>query len=398
MKIVLAYSGGLDTSVAIVWLKEKYNAEIVGFCSDVGQGEDLEAVRKKALKTGAVSCHVLDQREEFVRDFVFPALRAGAVYEGEYYLGTALARPCIARGMMEVAARESATAIAHGSTGKGNDQVRFELGAYWFNPSIKIIAPWREWDFKSRSELIAFAAAKNIPVEATASKPYSIDRNLLHTSYEGGILEDPDVEPPAEMFQRTADPRRAPDTAREVAIAFEKGTPVAVDGKTLGPAALLSELNAVAGEHGIGRADVVEDRFVGMKSRGVYETPGGTLLHKAHRAVASLTMDREAMRLRDGLAVEYATLAYRGFWFSPEREALQKLVDSVNEPVTGLARLRLYKGAVTVIGRRAPRSLYRNDIVTFEDDRGAYDQRDAGGFIRLNGLRLRTTAMANRAR
>ncbi len=398
MKILVAYSGGLDTSVAIVWLKEKYNADIVGFCSDVGQGEDLEATRRKALKTGAVSCHVLDQREEFVRDFVFPAVRAGAVYEGEYYLGTALARPCIARGMMDVAAREGATAIAHGSTGKGNDQVRFELGAYWFNPSIKIIAPWREWEFKSRSELIAFAAAKNIPVEATAARPYSIDRNLLHTSYEGGILEDPDAEPPPEMFQRTADPRKAPDQPREVAISFEKGTPVAVDGNPLGPAALLSELNILAGEHGIGRADVVEDRFVGMKSRGVYETPGGTLLHKAHRAVASLTMDREAMRLRDTLSVEYATLTYRGFWFSPEREALQKLVDSVNEPVTGVARLRLYKGSAAVIGRRAPRSLYRNDIVTFEDDRGAYDQRDAGGFIRLNGLRLRTTALANKGR
>jgi len=393
MKIVLAYSGGLDTSVAIVWLKEKYDAEIVGFCSDVGQGEDLEAARKKALRTGAVSCHVLDQRDEFVRDFVFPAVRGAAVYEGTYYLGTALARPCIARGMMEVAAREGATAIAHGSTGKGNDQVRFELGAYWFNPSIRIIAPWREWEFKSRSELLAFAEAKKIPVEATASKPYSIDRNLLHTSYEGGILEDPDAEPPAEMFQRTADPRRAPDEPREVAISFEKGTPVAVDEKPLGPAALLSELNTIAGTHGVGRADVVEDRFVGMKSRGVYETPGGTLLHVAHRGVASLTMDREAMRMRDSVAVEYATLIYRGFWFSPEREALQKLIDAVNEPVTGTARLRLYKGSATLIGRKSPRSLYRNDIVTFEDDRGAYDQRDAGGFIRLNALRLRTTAM-----
>jgi argininosuccinate synthase len=393
MKIVLAYSGGLDTSVAIVWLKEKYDAEIVGFCSDVGQGEDLEAARKKALRTGAVSCHVLDQRDEFVRDFVFPAVRAAAVYEGTYYLGTALARPCIARGMMEVAAREGATAIAHGSTGKGNDQVRFELGAYWFNPSIRIIAPWREWDFKSRSELLAFAEAKKIPVEATASKPYSIDRNLLHTSYEGGILEDPDSEPPAEMFQRTADPRRAPDEPREVAISFEKGTPVAVDEKPLAPAALLSELNTIAGAHGVGRADVVEDRFVGMKSRGVYETPGGTLLHLAHRGVASLTMDREAMRMRDSVSVEYSTLVYRGFWFSPEREALQKLIDAVNEPVTGTARLRLYKGSATLIGRKSPRSLYRNDIVTFEDDRGAYDQRDAGGFIRLNALRLRTTAM-----
>jgi argininosuccinate synthase len=398
MKIVLAYSGGLDTSVAIVWLKEKYDAEIVGFCSDVGQGEDLEAARKKALRTGALSCHVLDQREEFVRDFVFPAVRAGAVYEGEYFLGTALARPCIARGMMEVAAREGATAIAHGSTGKGNDQVRFELGAYWFNPSIKIIAPWREWEFKSRSELIAFAAAKKIPVEATSAKPYSIDRNLLHTSYEGGILEDPDAEPPVEMFQRTADPRRAPDAPRDVSIGFEKGTPVSVDGKPLGAAALLTELNTLAGEHGVGRADVVEDRFVGMKSRGVYETPGGTLLHKAHRGVASLTMDREAMRLRDTLSVEYAALVYRGFWFSPEREALQKLVDAVNEPVTGVARLRLYKGSATLIGRTSPRSLYRNDIVTFEDDRGAYDQRDAGGFIRLHGLRLRTAAMAAKNR
>jgi argininosuccinate synthase len=396
MRIVLAYSGGLDTSVAIGWLREKYKAEIVAFCSDVGQQEDLEAARQKALRCGVVSCHVFDQREEFVRDFVFPAVRAAALYQGEYYLGTALARPCITRGMMEVAAKEKTNVIAHGATGKGNDQVRFELGAYWFDPSVKIIAPWREWDFKSRSELIAFAQAHNIPVEASKAKPYSIDRNLLHTSYEGGILEDPDAEPPAEMFQRTVDPRRAPDEPADVSIAFERGTPVAVNGKPLSPAALLTELNRIAGEHGVGRADVVEDRFVGMKSRGVYETPGGTLLYKAHRGVASLTMDREAMRLRDTLAVEYAGLVYRGFWFSPEREALQKLVDDVNEPVTGTARLRLYKGSLTLIGRSAPKSLYRTDIVTFEDDRGAYDQRDAGGFIRLNALRLRTTASARR--
>jgi argininosuccinate synthase len=396
MKIVLAYSGGLDTSVAIGWLQEKYKAEIVAFCSDVGQQEDLEAARQKALGCGVVACHVLDQRDEFVRDFVFPAVRAAALYQGEYYLGTSLARPCITRGLMEVAAKEKTNVIAHGATGKGNDQVRFELGAYWFNPSVKIIAPWREWDFKSRSEMIAFAQSHKIPVEASTAKPYSIDRNLLHTSYEGGILEDPDAEPPAEIFQRTVDPRRAPDRAREVAISFERGTPVAVDGKTLSPAALLAELNKIAGEHGVGRADVVEDRFVGMKSRGVYETPGGTLLYKAHRGVASLTMDREAMRLRDTLAVEYATLVYRGFWFSPEREALQKLVDDVNEPVTGTARLRLYKGSLTLIGRTAPRSLYRTDIVTFEDDRGAYDQRDAGGFIRLNALRLRTTSSARK--
>jgi len=394
MKIVLAYSGGLDTSVAIGWLQEKYKAEIVAFCSDVGQQEDLEAARQKALRCGVVACHVFDQREEFVRDFVFPAVRAAALYQGEYYLGTSLARPCITRGLMEVAAKENTNVIAHGATGKGNDQVRFELGAYWFNPSVKIIAPWREWDFKSRSEMIAFAQAHNIPVEASTAKPYSIDRNLLHTSYEGGILEDPDAEPPAEIFQRTVDPRRAPDQPREVAISFERGTPVAVDGKPLSPAALLTELNRIAGEHGVGRADVVEDRFVGMKSRGVYETPGGTLLYKAHRGVASLTMDREAMRLRDTLAVEYATLVYRGFWFSPEREALQKLVDDVNEPVTGTARLRLYKGSLTLIGRKAPKSLYRADVVTFEDDHGAYDQRDAGGFIRLNALRLRTTASA----
>jgi argininosuccinate synthase len=392
MKILLAYSGGLDTSVAIVWLQKKYNAEIIGFCSDVGQEEDLEAARAKALRTGAKACHVLDQREEFVRDFVYPAVRGNAIYEGEYYLGTSLARPCIARGMMEVAAREGCSAIAHGSTGKGNDQVRFELGAYWFNPSIRIIAPWREWEFKSRSELISFAEQHKIPVEASTAKPYSIDRNILHTSYEGGILEDPDKEPPAEMFQRTVDPRKAPNEPRDVEIRFEKGDPVAVDGRPLAPAALLGELNKIAGAHGVGRADVVEDRFVGMKSRGVYETPGGTLLHKAHRAVASLTMDREAMRLRDSLSTEYAALLYRGFWFSPEREAMQKLIDSVNEPVTGTARLRLFKGSLTVIGRSAPKSLYRADIVTFEDDRGAYDQKDATGFIRLNALRLRTSA------
>ncbi len=396
MKILLAYSGGLDTSVAIIWLQKQYNAEIIGFCSDIGQEEDLEGARAKALRTGAKACHVLDQRDEFVRDFVFPAIRGAAVYEGEYFLGTALARPCIARGMMEIAAREGCGAIAHGATGKGNDQVRFELAAYWFNPSIKIIAPWREWEFKSRSELMAFATQQKIPVEASAAKPYSIDRNILHTSYEGGVLEDPDKEPPAEMFQRTIDPRKAPNQPRDVEIRFEKGNPVAVDGQAMGPSALLAELNKIAGEHGVGRADVVEDRFVGMKSRGVYETPGGTVLHKAHRAVASLTMDREAMRLRDSLATEYAALIYRGFWFSPEREALQKLIDAVNEPVTGVARLRLFKGNLMVIGRNAARSLYRADIVTFEDDRGSYDQRDAGGFIRLNALRLRTTAVAYR--
>ena len=392
MKIVLAYSGGLDTSVAIVWLKEKYDAEIVGFCSDVGQGEDLEAARKKALRTGAVSCHVLDQRDEFVRDFVFPAVRAAAVYEGTYYLGTALARPCIARGMMEVAAREGATAICHGSTGKGNDQVRFELGAYGSTrPSASSRPGGNGTSVPLRAAGVRRGAEdsrRGDGVEAVFDRP-----NLLHTSYEGGILEDPDAEPPAEMFQRTADPRRAPDEPREVSIGFEKGSPVAVDGKTLGPAALLAELNTIAGAHGVGRADVVEDRFVGMKSRGVYETPGGTLLHQAHRARrlpdhgprGDAPARRRRGRIRDA--------GLPGLLVLPGAEALQKMIDAINEPVTGVARLRLYKGSSTLIGRTSPRSLYRNDIVTFEDDRGAYDQRDATGFIRLNALRLRTTAM-----
>ena len=394
MKIVLAYSGGLDTSVAIVWLKEKYDAEIVGFCSDVGQGEDLEAARKKALRTGAVSCHVLDQRDEFVRDFVFPAVRAAAVYEGAYYLGTALARPCIARGMMEVAAREGATAIAHGSTGKGNDQVRFELGAYWFNPSIRIIAPWREWEFKSRSELLAFAAAKKIPVEATAAKPYSIDRNLLHTSYEGGILEDPDVEPPAEMFQRTADPRRAPDEPREVAIAFEKGTPVAVDGKPLGPAALLAELNTLAGRarrrprrRGRGPLRRHEEPRRLRDPGGNAPTPGapgGGVADDGPRG------DAPARQRRRSSTRRWSTGASGS---RPSAKRCRNWSTPSTSPSPATARLRLYKGSATLIGRSSPRSLYRNDIVTFEDDRGAYDQRDAGGFIRLNALRLRTTAM-----
>ena len=387
-KLVLAYSGGLDTSVAIHWLVEKYRCEVVAVCADIGQDEDLAGAEKKALATGAKKALTLDLRDAFVRDFVFPALRAGAIYEGEYLLGTSLARPCIMKGIMDTVRAEGADAIAHGATGKGNDQVRFELTAYHFDPGIKIIAPWREWDFKGRSQLIAYTKQHHIPIEATLEKPYSVDRNLFHTSYEGGILEDPWRKPDPEMFQRTRDPRRAPDEPKTVEIEFEGGNPVAVDGKRMDPVALLTLLNQVAGEHGVGRVDLVEDRYVGMKSRGVYETPGGTVLHKAHRAVESVTLDREAMRLRDDLIPRYAALVYNGFWYSPEREALQVMIDRIEEEVTGTARLELYKGSCTVVGRKAPRSLYRADVVTFEEE-NVYDQADAGGFIKLNALRLR---------
>jgi argininosuccinate synthase len=390
-KLVLAYSGGLDTSVAIRWLADKYKCEVVAYCADIGQEEDLAAVRAKANATGASKVYVDDLREKFVRDFVFPALRAQAVYEGEYLLGTALARPCITEGMMAVVAKEGAEAVAHGATGKGNDQVRFELSAYHFDPNIRIVAPWREWEFKSRSQLIAYTKEKGIPIEATLEKPYSVDRNLFHTSYEGGVLEDPWREPDAAMFQRTRDPRRAPDEPRRLEVDFQEGNPVAVDGVGMGAAELLGHLNKLAGEHGVGRVDLVEDRYVGMKSRGVYETPGGTVLHKAHRAVESLTLDREAMRLRDDSIPRYAGLVYNGFWFAPERAALQTMIDEIQRPVTGTARLELYKGAVTVVGRKAPRSLYRADIATFEEE-NVYDQRDAGGFIKLNALRLRIQA------
>jgi argininosuccinate synthase len=396
-KIVLAYSGGLDTSVAIRWLARRHDAQIIAYCADVGQEEDLEAVRRKAEATGASKVIVDDRRESFVRDFVWPALRAGAVYEGEYLLGTSLARPCITQGMMDVVRAEGADAIAHGATGKGNDQVRFELAAYHFDPAIRVIAPWREWEFRSRSQLIAYTEEHQIPIEATLTKPYSVDRNLLHVSYEGGVLEDPWREPDPAMFQRTQDAERAPAEPRYVEIEFEGGDPVAVDGRRLGPAELLMLLNTVAGEHGIGRVDLVEDRFVGMKSRGVYETPGGTVLHKARRAVESLTLDREVMRLRDDLMPRYATMVYNGFWFAPEREALQGLVDDLMGAVTGTARLKLYRGSVTVAGRRAPRSLYRPDIATFEEEH-VYDQRDAGGFIRLNALRLRIRAALDRGK
>jgi argininosuccinate synthase len=394
-KVVLAYSGGLDTSVAVRWIAETYGCEIVCFCADVGQDEDLEAARTKALAVGAQKAIVADMRLAFVRDYVWPALRAGALYEGVYLLGTSLARPCIARGMMDAVAAEDADAIAHGATGKGNDQVRFELAAYHFRPGIKIIAPWREWKFRGRRELIEYTQQHKIPIEATADKPYSVDRNLLHTSYEGGVLEDPWREPDPGMFQRTRDPREAPDAPRIIELELERGDAVALDGERLGPVEMLTRLNQIAGEHGVGRVDLVENRFVGMKSRGVYETPGGTVLHAARAAVESLTLDREVLRLRQDLMPRYAALVYNGFWFSPERDALQKLIDDVAQAITGTARIRLYKGALTVLGRKAPRSLYRPDIVTFEED-SVYDQRDAQGFIKLNALRLRIRSELDR--
>ena len=394
-KVVLAYSGGLDTSVAVSWIAQTYRCEVVCYCADIGQDEDLDAARAKALKVGAQKAVVADLRLEFVRDYVWPALRAGALYEGTYLLGTALARPCIAKGMMDCVAAEHADAVAHGATGKGNDQVRFELAAYHFRPGIRIIAPWREWQFKGRRELIEFTKQHNIPIEATADKPYSVDRNLLHTSYEGGVLEDPWREPDPAMFQRTRAPEAAPDVPRVLELEVEHGDVVAIDGERLGPVEMLTRLNQIAGEHGVGRVDLVENRFVGMKSRGVYETPGGTLIHAARSAVETLTLDREVLRLRQDLMPRYAALVYNGFWFSPERETLQRMVDDVAHAITGTARLKLYKGSVTTLGRKAPKSLYRPDIVTFEED-SVYDQRDAQGFIKLQALRLRIRSELDR--
>jgi argininosuccinate synthase len=396
-KVVLAYSGGLDTSAILRWLIETYRCEVVAFCADLGQGEELLTVRDKALRTGAASVHIVDLREEFVRDFVFPMLRADAVYEGAYLMGTSIARPLIAKGQVEVARKEGADALAHGATGKGNDQVRFELTYAALAPELTVIAPWREWDLGSRTALIEFAKRHDIPVPVTAERPYSMDRNLFHISYEGGILEDPWAEPPEKMFLLTDSPERAPDVPVYVEVEYERGDPVAVDGRRLAPVALLETLNRIGGEHGIGRVDLVENRFVGMKSRGVYETPGGTILHAAHRALESLTLDREALHLRDSLIPRYAEMVYYGFWFTPEREALQALVDQVQRDVTGVARLKLYKGTVTVAGRRSPRSLYRTDFATFEADR-VYRQKDAEGFINLNALRLRIRALRDRER
>lgn len=390
--VVLAYSGGLDTSVILRWIKENYGCEVIAWCADLGQGEELAELREKAIATGASDYVQADLRETFVRDFVFPALRANALYEGDYLLGTSLARPCIIQALMQTVKEKGADAVAHGATGKGNDQVRFELGAFHFDPHIRIIAPWREWTLRSRTDCIAYAQKHGIPITVTAEKPYSMDRNLFHISYEGGILEDPWREPDREMFLLTRDPADAPDTPCYVEIDFEAGTPVAVDGQRLEPAALLTKLNELGGLHGVGRVDIVENRFVGMKSRGVYETPGGTLLWQAHRAIESITLDREVMRIRDSLVPEYASLVYRGFWFSPEREMLQTMIDATQEHVTGTARLKLFKGNIQTVGRKSLKTLYRQDFVTFEED-DVYDQADAAGFIRLNALRLRLRSM-----
>jgi argininosuccinate synthase len=391
-KIVLAYSGGLDTSVILVWLKETYGCEVVAYCADVGQGEELEPAREKAASCGAAKCVIRDLREEFVRDYVFPAFRANAVYEGGYLLGTSLARPVIARHQVLVAREEGADAVAHGATGKGNDQVRFELTCMALAPELAIVAPWRLWDMRSRSDLIKYAEARGIPVPVTKARPYSSDRNLLHISFEGGILEDPWAEPPADMFLLSRSPEEAPDEPRYVEIEFDHGDPVAVDGKSLSPANLLAELNRLGGENGIGRADIVENRYVGMKSRGVYETPGGTILRAAHMALEGLVMDREVMHLRDSLIPRYAELVYYGYWFSPEREMLQNMMDEAQRDVSGTVRLKLYKGGCQVAGRKSAKSLYSPEFATFEED-AVYRQADAEGFIRLSGLRLRIRSL-----
>ena len=387
-KIVLAYSGGLDTSVAIEWLKETYNAEVIAFCADLGQGEDLKKVRQKALKTGASKVYVEDLREEFVKEYIFPMLRGNAVYESFYLLGTSIARPLIAKKQIEIALKEKADAVAHGSTGKGNDQIRFELTYYALKPDIKVIAPWREWSFDSRESLIEYSQKHGIPVTATKAKPFSTDRNLLHISYEGGILEDPWAEPPADMYTMIAPLEKTPDKAEYVEISFEKGDPVSINGKKMTPAKLLQRLNETGGRHGIGRVDIVENRYVGIKSRGVYETPGGTILHIARRAVQSITLDREVTHLQDSLMPKYAELVYYGYWFAPERIALQKMIDEIQKDVTGTVRLKLYKGNCQIAGRKAPRSLYNPKLATFEAE-SVYNQKDAEGFIKLNALRLK---------
>ena len=387
-KIVLAYSGGLDTSVILRWLIETYKCEVVAFVADIGQGDEVEAVRQKAIRTGASRCYVEDLREEFVRDFVFPCLKANALYEGRYLMGTSMARPLIAKGQMAVAKKEGADAVSHGATGKGNDQVRFELTYFALDPQIRIIAPWREWSFRSRTDLVEYAKRHGIPTPVTAERPYSTDRNLFHLSFEGGILEDPWAEPPEKMYVLTVSPEVAPNRPTYLEVQFEQGIPVAVDGQPLSPAALLAHLNQVGGENGIGRVDMVENRYVGMKSRGVYETPGGTILHAAHRAVESITMDREVMHLRDSLVPRFAELVYYGYWYSPEMDMLRAALDESQKTVTGTARLRLYKGNCDVAGRKSPVSLYNPEFATFEADQ-VYQQADATGFIRLNALRLR---------
>jgi argininosuccinate synthase len=386
-RVVLAYSGGLDTSVILRWLIETYGCEVIAFVADLGQGEELRPVREKARKTGASKVYVENVQDEFVRDFIFPALMANAVYEGSYLLGTSIARPLIAKKQIDVAKKVSADAVSHGATGKGNDQVRFELTYYALLPGIRIIAPWREWDLKSRSDLIAYAKKRGIPTPVTAERPWSSDRNLMHISFEGGILEDPWAEPPEDMFLLTRAPEKAPDRPQHVEVTFAKGIPVALNGRKMGPAKLLAHLNRIGGIHGIGRVDLVENRYVGMKSRGVYETPGGTILHVAHRAVESITLDREVMRIRDAMIPKFAELVYYGYWYSPEMELLKAAVEKSQENVTGTARLKLYKGNCAVAGRRSPVSLYRTDYATFEKE-SVYNQADATGFIRINALRL----------
>src|SRR5882724_6231816 len=400
MKIILAYSGGLDTTVILRWLKENYRAQIIAFCADIGQEEELAGLEEKALKTGASKCVIEDLREEFARDFIFPMFQAGAIYENQYFLGTSIARPLIAKRMVEIARAEKAGAIAHGATGKGNDQIRFELTAAALAPKLKVIAPWREERFRKkfpgRAELIAFAKANKIPIEASAEKPYSTDRNLLHISFESGVLEDPWLDASSKkmrgMYKLSVTPEDAPDEPEHVDLAFENGNCVKVNGKKLSPLGVMQTLNKLGGKHGIGRVDIVENRFVGMKGRGVYETPGGAILHFAHRQMETLTMDREVMHLRDSLIPKYSALAYNGFWFSPEREALQALVTESQRDVTGVVKLKLYKGNIIVAGRKSPKSLYDSQIATMEAVASRYDQGDATGFIRLNALRLKLRA------
>jgi argininosuccinate synthase len=392
-KVVLAYSGGLDTSVIITWLIEHYGCEVIAYSADIGQGEELDPVREKALKTGASKVYIQDLKEEFIKDYVFPMLRGNAFYEANYLLGTSIARPLIAKEQIRIAELEGADGVSHGCTGKGNDQVRFELAYLTLNPKIKILSPWREWDLTSRPALIDYATKHDIPVPVSKDKPYSMDRNMFHISYEGGVLEDPWVQPPEDMFLLSTSPEKAPDNPEEIQIDYEEGNPVAVDGNRMGPVDLLVHLNKLAGKQGVRRIDIVESRFVGMKSRGVYETPGGTILHAAHRALETITLDREVMFQLDSKIPSYARMIYNGFWFSPERELHQKLIDEAQKTVTGSVRLKLYKGNCTVLGRKADNSLYDEEIASFDMD-DSYDQNDAEGFIKLNALRLRLYTQA----
>lgn len=395
-KVVLAYSGGLDTSVILKWLMETYECEVIAFTADLGQQEELDFVEPKALKTGASKVYIEDLREEYVKDYIFPAFRANAIYEGTYLLGTSLARPLISKRQVEIAKLENADAVSHGATGKGNDQVRFELSYLALSPNIKCIAPWRDWDLNSRTALMDFAKKHGIEVPTTPSKPYSTDRNILHISYEGGVLEDPWAAATDDMYTMSVPPEKAPDTPEIIEIEFKNGDPVAINGEYLSPAVLFAELNKIAGRNGIGRIDIVENRFVGMKSRGVYETPGGTILREAHMAVESITLDREVAHIRDGLIPKYAELVYNGFWFSPEMRMLQTTIDHTQQVVSGVVRMKLYKGNCYILGRKSDNSIYNPEIATFEDDDNAYNQKDAEGFIRLNALRLRIQEMMRR--